>query len=232
MSFSKKIISQTYSGTFPCADCSGLHTTITLIRTNIHAKDGTYVMHELYEGKSTQPYVSEGNWTLTTGIPSNPHASLLTLNPGQSDVNFYVLNDMKNLQMLDSNKEQIDSPFNQTLTLVKKNKSTEPSTPAPKLANPASVNCTEKGGTNIMKQRGDGSEYGLCQFEDNRACEEWALYREECPVGGVKTTGYDTISQKYCAWVGGQTIADPNANCTLPNGNTCNNDALYNGTCN
>jgi putative hemolysin len=98
------------------------------------------------------------------------------------------------------------------------------------LANPASVNCKDKGGTTQI-MNGPNGQYGLCQFADNQACEEWALYRGECPVGGVKTTGFDNIEQKYCAWVGGQTLATPNANCTLPNGKVCSNTALYNGTC-
>lgn len=99
------------------------------------------------------------------------------------------------------------------------------------LANPASINCQQVGGTLVVQKRGDGGEYGLCQFQDNRACEEWALYRKECPVGGMKTTGYDSIDQKYCAWLGGKTFAIPNAKCTLPSGKICADDAVYNGTC-
>lgn len=99
------------------------------------------------------------------------------------------------------------------------------------LANPASVNCAEKGGTLVIQKIGDGSEYGLCQFEDNMACEEWALFRNECPVGGVKTTGYDNEQQMYCAWLGGKTLAEPDAKCTLPSGKVCTNDALFSGQC-
>lgn len=100
------------------------------------------------------------------------------------------------------------------------------------LANPASENCTAKGGTLSIQTNGNGGQYGLCTFEDNMACEEWALYRGECPVGGVKTTGYDNIDQMYCAWVGGQTLAVPNSQCTLPDGTSCATTTLYNnGTC-
>lgn len=98
------------------------------------------------------------------------------------------------------------------------------------LANPASVNCAKEGGTSVI-MNGPNGQYGLCQFEDDQACEEWALFRGQCPVGGVKTTGYDTIEQKYCAWVGGKTLAVPNAQCTLPSGKTCSDTAVYNGTC-
>lgn len=106
-----------------------------------------------------------------------------------------------------------------------------PPTTQAHIVNPASEHCTTVGGTLSMQTRGDGGQYGLCQFEDNRACEEWALYRGDCPVGGVKTTGYDTIDQKYCAWVGGQTVVDPNATCTLPNGKVCMNTDVYKGAC-
>ena len=101
----------------------------------------------------------------------------------------------------------------------------------PSLANPASVNCSQVGGTLVIQKRGDGGEYGLCQFSDNQACEEWALFRKECPIGGVKTTGFDTIAQKYCTWMGGKTLAKVNATCKLPQGKVCNDETLYNGTC-
>lgn len=99
------------------------------------------------------------------------------------------------------------------------------------LANPASVNCEKLGGNLEIKENGSGGQYGLCMFEDNMACEEWALFRGECPVGGVKTTGYDNIQQMYCAWSGGKTLAVENATCTLPGGQVCPVNEYYNGTC-
>jgi putative hemolysin len=99
------------------------------------------------------------------------------------------------------------------------------------LANPASVNCSKVGGNLVMEKRGDLGEYGLCYFADNKACEEWALFRGDCPLGGVKTTGFDTVDQKYCAWSGGQTLAVPNSVCTLKNGSKCSTLDFYNGKC-
>ena len=99
------------------------------------------------------------------------------------------------------------------------------------IANPASVNCGKIGGTSVLMTKPDGSQYGLCQFQNDMICEEWALFREECPVGGVSTTGFTTIEQKYCVWSGGQTLADANAQCTFPNGKTCPVTEFYNGTC-
>jgi putative hemolysin len=71
------------------------------------------------------------------------------------------------------------------------------------LANPASVNCKDKGGDLKMMKKADGGEYGICYFEDNRQCEEWALFRGECPVGGLRVIGYDNEEQVYCAITGG-----------------------------
>ena len=98
------------------------------------------------------------------------------------------------------------------------------------IANPASVNCKKLGGELVIQKK-DNGEYGLCYFEDNKACEEWALFRSECPVGGVKTTGFDTMDQKFCVWSGGQTSAVTNSVCTFKNGSKCPTIGYYNGTC-
>jgi putative hemolysin len=215
----------TYTGTFPCADCSGLFTTLTLIKKNPQTERGDYILHELYEGKMATPIVTQGTWIITKGTPDNSSAFVLNLmTQSPPSTTYYLMEGVTKLTLLDQNKKKIDSPFNETLTALSKGKQAQ-------LPNPASEKCEQSGGTLTIETRGDGGEYGLCQFEDNRACEEWALYRGECPIGGVKTTGYDTIEQKYCAWVGGQTAAIPNAMCTLPNGNICSDTKLYNGTC-
>lgn len=99
------------------------------------------------------------------------------------------------------------------------------------MANPASVNCEKVGGTSVIKTKPDGSQYGVCDFGDDQLCEEWALMRNECPVGGIKVTGFDTEAQVFCAISGGQTLAVPDAQCTLPNGTVCPVEAYYKGTC-
>jgi hypothetical protein len=101
------------------------------------------------------------------------------------------------------------------------------------LANPASVNCAEKGGNLVIQKRPDGAEYGLCFFEDNRACEEWALFRGECPIGGVKTTGFDTDAQKFCAWSGGKVegMGTDSVMCKRVDGTLCTVQANFEGAC-
>lgn len=102
--------------------------------------------------------------------------------------------------------------------------------PSTQIANPASENCVKVGGT-VKIQDGPNGQYALCDFGDNMACEEWTLLRGECPVGGVKTTGFDSVEQKYCAWLGGKTVAEENASCTLPSGKVCSDKDLYSGKC-
>ncbi len=105
------------------------------------------------------------------------------------------------------------------------------------IANPASENCLKQGGTVVVQQRDDGGGYGVCIFEDNRQCEEWAMLRETCPVGGVKITGYATQAAQYCAITGGSyEITDSSADeeqgsCTLPDGQTCDVWAYFQGEC-
>lgn len=107
----------------------------------------------------------------------------------------------------------------------------KPLAPIATIANPASEYCTKQGGFLHTEKKENGDEYTLCTFDDNRSCEEWAMFRGECPVGGRKTTGYDTIQQKYCAWAGGDTIADPKAVCTFKNGKVCSLSDVYTNKC-
>lgn len=105
------------------------------------------------------------------------------------------------------------------------------------LANPASTNCVDKGGT-LQIEDGPNGQLGVCYFEDNRQCEEWALMRGECPVGGQKITGYVTAAGRYCAITGGTyTVTvqgDENTekgSCAVPNGVTCEAEAYYQSSC-
>lgn len=117
---------------------------------------------------------------------------------------------------------------------IENNISTSTETPpatTTSLANPASTNCVKQGGELKIQTKEDGSQYGLCYFDDARACEEWAMFRGECPVGGMKTTGYDTQAQKYCAWLGGTTTTESDSMCTFNDGSTCLDSDLYLDAC-
>jgi putative hemolysin len=106
------------------------------------------------------------------------------------------------------------------------------------LANPASQNCATRGGTLEIERRPDGGQFGVCLFTDNYQCEEWAMFRGECPTGGLRVTGYITPAARYCAITGGRYAvvaksgaADEQGTCALPGGRTCDAGAYYAGTC-
>ena len=96
------------------------------------------------------------------------------------------------------------------------------------MANPASTNCVDKGGKVSIVQ-GPKGEYGVCEFDDKRQCEEWAMFRGDCSVGGVKITGYTTQEARYCAIVGGD-YTEKNDTCQRGK-ISCPAKQLYNGEC-
>lgn len=97
------------------------------------------------------------------------------------------------------------------------------------LGNPASLKCASAGGSLVVKKNLAGGEYGVCFFEDNRQCEEWALFYGFCPEGGKKVTGYDNDSQTYCSIAGGTVHMETKPiSCELPDGaGSCSVDAFY-----
>lgn len=106
------------------------------------------------------------------------------------------------------------------------------------IPNPASQKCVAQGGTLEIRTKSDGSQYGVCYFEDNRQCEEWALLRGDCPAGGLKITGYVTEAAQYCAITGGQyaitasgNTAQEQGTCTFSTGKTCDVWEYFAGTC-
>ena len=106
------------------------------------------------------------------------------------------------------------------------------------LANPASTNCVNHGGKLLIETDGSGGQFGICRFEDNRQCEEWALLRGACPAGGIRVTGYATPAARYCALRGGryQVLSGSNSaveqgSCSFGDGKSCAAGAFFDGLC-
>ena len=73
----------------------------------------------------------------------------------------------------------------------------------PNIANPASVNCIEKGGKSEIRDE-TGGQVGYCIFVDGSECEEWAFLRGECAPGGgqpsaVPDTDFLPIPAEDCS---------------------------------
>ncbi|MFD3249682.1 envelope stress response activation lipoprotein NlpE [Rahnella aquatilis] len=99
---------QSYSGVLPCADCSGLKTSLFL------EQDGTYILQEQYQGskEGDQVFASYGRWART--------ADKLVLTDSQGEKRYFHPKD-ENLEMLDQSGEPIVSTFNYTLKPVQQN---------------------------------------------------------------------------------------------------------------
>jgi uncharacterized lipoprotein NlpE involved in copper resistance len=95
-----------YKGTLPCADCSGIEETLTLAGTD--STSGTYILEDIYQGKSTPPFRTQGTWTI--------YNNNIKLTPNdKSQLSYFKILDNGDLQMIDPDMKEIDSPFNQIL---------------------------------------------------------------------------------------------------------------------
>lgn len=100
------------------------------------------------------------------------------------------------------------------------------------IANPASVHCVEVGGRNVTETLPSGSEFGLCLFEDNRQCGQWALFRGECPVGGLRIAGYPSDAARFCAITGATyNVQGTHETCMTRSERLCDLTAYFDGAC-
>jgi hypothetical protein len=116
-------------------------------------------------------------------------------------------------------------------------------TESSQIANPASVNCLQKGGRLEIRTTANGSQYGVCIFSDGSECEEWAYLRDECAPASIKPTMGTDSSQianpasAYCEEKGGKvdirTAEDGSQGgvCVFPDGSECEEWAYYRGEC-
>ncbi|MCX6027860.1 MAG: YbaY family lipoprotein [Chloroflexi bacterium] len=79
-----------------------------------------------------------------------------------------------------------------------------PAPPKAEMANPASVNCTDKGGQLKIEKDAQGGEVGICIFPDGSQCEEWAFTRGECKPGQkpVAPNASSTLTGVVWTWQG------------------------------
>lgn len=109
--------------------------------------------------------------------------------------------------------------------------SSSSNTPAGQVASAAYAKCISNGGFVTTNRRPSNGFYNICNFADDMNCELYALYNGQCPVGGVKTIGYSTTDQVYCALRGGTPQGKNNGQCKMPDGKVCSTSSVFNGTC-
>lgn len=93
---------QSYQGVLPCADCSGLDTSLFL------DSDGTFILKEIYQGskEGDQAFAEYGKWART--------ADKLVLTTAQGDKRYFRPVG-KNLELLDQQGLPIESKLNYQL---------------------------------------------------------------------------------------------------------------------
>ena len=113
------------------------------------------------------------------------------------------------------------------------------------IANPASVYCEEQGFKLETRTDQDNNQYGVCMFEDETECEEWAYYRGECKPGDMDVApaptatpaGIANPAATYCVEQGGtseiRTAEDGSQSgvCVFPDGSECEEWAFFRGEC-
>lgn len=104
-------------------------------------------------------------------------------------------------------------------------------TTASAVASAAYSKCVDNGGFVTTARRGTWGYYQVCNFTDDMTCDLYALYDGDCQVGGVKTIGYSTTDQVFCAQRGGTPQGSNNGQCKMPDGTVCATSSVYKGTC-
>jgi len=113
------------------------------------------------------------------------------------------------------------------------------------IANPASAYCEEQGFKLEIRTAQDGSQYGVCIFEDETECEEWAYYRDACKPGDMSVApapttnpaGIANPAAAYCVEQGGASeirMAEDGGQygvCSFPDGSECEEWAFFRGKC-
>jgi predicted secreted protein len=112
------ILQGTYSGKLPCADCSGLLTSIAFYAADAaQSPAGYYVRTSTYLGAPKGDVVSidAGHYLLQTGTPDKPDWTVFSLQSNTSDsIESYLLQG-DSLVPLGSDGKPIQAPFNLSL---------------------------------------------------------------------------------------------------------------------
>lgn len=76
--------------------------------------------------------------------------------------------------------------------------------------NDASDYCVSQGGEIRIEKNRQGREYGVCVFPPKDGvegvCEEWALYKDKCPKGGLRIKSKVSDVVRYCVIAGGEYV--------------------------
>ena len=105
------------------------------------------------------------------------------------------------------------------------------------MPNPASANCTQKGGKVDIRKDAKGAEYGICVFPDKSECDEWAFFRGECKPGAQPIADMPNPASAFCVDQGGKLDIRKDATgaetgiCVFADGSECEEWAFFRDEC-
>jgi hypothetical protein len=101
----------TFEGILPCADCSGIRTTLVLTRRGAGWAEGTYRLTETYVGRGGS-FVTKGDWTTLRGSAADDDDTVYELNPDDAARarHFLRLGDDKALRTLNKDLKPTVKP--------------------------------------------------------------------------------------------------------------------------
>ncbi|EKF75801.1 hypothetical protein A11A3_02992 [Alcanivorax hongdengensis A-11-3] len=106
-----------YSGMLPCADCSGIRTTLTLYRDQYDHPTRFELREEYMSGsKVALSAIERGQWAARDKVESNTQYQIFTINPDDPGATRQYVKDAVNaIEMLDKNGDRIQSNMNYRL---------------------------------------------------------------------------------------------------------------------
>lgn len=108
-----------FEGVFPCADCQGIKTQLTLYQDIANSENNTYILKETYLADKTgdTTFTSDGKWDILKGIKTNDTATVYFLNYEDPDEARYFLKlGVDSVEMLDKEQQPIPSAVKYVLT--------------------------------------------------------------------------------------------------------------------
>ncbi|MED5388155.1 MAG: copper resistance protein NlpE [Pseudomonadota bacterium] len=107
----------TYSGMLPCADCSGIRTTLTLYRDQYDNPTRFELREDYLSGSKVELSATErGSWEAEKRLQANNEFDVYTINPDDPEADRYYIKDAVNaIEQLDRNGNRIESNMNYRL---------------------------------------------------------------------------------------------------------------------
>lgn len=107
----------TYSGMLPCADCSGIRTTLTLYRDQYDNPTRFELREDYLSGSKVELSATErGSWEAEKRLQANNEFDVYTINPDDPEADRHYIKDAVNaIEQLDRNGNRIESNMNYRL---------------------------------------------------------------------------------------------------------------------